>query len=102
LDTPRLILREMRSEDATELLRVFADPRVMASFGAPPFGEVRMDGSVGICPISECGAGDSRPRRRARSAISPSRTCSSNGSLAEQVERNGVADWLYAMDATRR
>jgi ribosomal-protein-alanine N-acetyltransferase len=46
LETPRLILREMRSEDATELLAVFADPRVMESFGAPPFDAPRMDAWV--------------------------------------------------------
>jgi RimJ/RimL family protein N-acetyltransferase len=47
LETRRLILREMRADDAAELLHVFADPRVMASFGAPPFDETRMGAWVG-------------------------------------------------------
>jgi RimJ/RimL family protein N-acetyltransferase len=42
LETERLILREMRAEDATELLAVFGDPKVMAAFAAQPFDAERM------------------------------------------------------------
>lgn len=42
LTTERLTLREMVAEDATDLLRVFGDPRVMAAFGVPPFDERQM------------------------------------------------------------
>jgi [ribosomal protein S5]-alanine N-acetyltransferase len=43
LETPRLILREMRADDAGALLKVFSDPLVMASFpGTPPFDVDRM------------------------------------------------------------
>ena len=42
LETERLILREMRAEDATELLAVFGDPKVMAAFAAAPFDAERM------------------------------------------------------------
>jgi RimJ/RimL family protein N-acetyltransferase len=46
IETPRLILRPMRAEDATDLLHVFADPTVMASFGYPPFDRAAMDAWV--------------------------------------------------------
>jgi [ribosomal protein S5]-alanine N-acetyltransferase len=43
LETPRLVLREMRADDAIELLKVFSDPRVIASFpGTMPFDAMRM------------------------------------------------------------
>ena len=48
LETARLILREMRAGDAIALLKVFSDPRVIASFpGAEPFDSSRMDLWVG-------------------------------------------------------
>jgi RimJ/RimL family protein N-acetyltransferase len=43
LETPRLILRPMREEDTDALLHIFADPRVMASFGAEPFDRPQME-----------------------------------------------------------
>jgi len=43
LETPRLILRPMRAEDTDALLRIFADPRVMVSFGVELFGMEQMD-----------------------------------------------------------
>ena len=44
LETPRLILREMRADDAPALLKVFSDPRVSASFpGTAPFDAKRME-----------------------------------------------------------
>ena len=43
LETPRLILRPMRAEDADDLLAVFGDQRVMASFDAEPFDRARME-----------------------------------------------------------
>ena len=47
LETPHLILREMRADDAKALLEVFADPVVMASFpGTPPFDLMRMEAWV--------------------------------------------------------
>ena len=47
LETARLILREMRGEDAEALLKVFSDPLVMASFpGTPPFDSARMEAWV--------------------------------------------------------
>ena len=48
LETPRLILREMRPDDAKALLKVFSDPRVMESFpGTTPFEPKRMETWVG-------------------------------------------------------
>jgi ribosomal-protein-alanine N-acetyltransferase len=47
LETPHLILREMRVDDANALLKVFSDPLVMASFpGTPPFDLMRMEAWV--------------------------------------------------------
>ena len=46
LETPRLLLRPMRADDARELLAVFADPLVMAAFASPPFGPTEMDAWV--------------------------------------------------------
>ncbi len=43
LETPRLVLRPMRADDVDDLLAVFGDPRVMASFGEPPFDRARME-----------------------------------------------------------
>lgn len=37
IETKRLLLRPMRAEDVDPLLRVFGDPKVMASFDAEPF-----------------------------------------------------------------
>jgi len=37
IETPRLLLRSMRAEDVDDLLVVFTDPRVMASFGGIRF-----------------------------------------------------------------
>ena len=42
LETPRLLLRPMREEDTPALLRIFADPQVMAAFGVAPFGWTEM------------------------------------------------------------
>jgi RimJ/RimL family protein N-acetyltransferase len=142
LETPRLILREMRSEDATELLRVFADPRVMASFGAPPFDAVRMDAWVrrnlshqdeygyglfavihkggcswrllgrglateAACAVRDLAFADLQLKRLVSlirvGNVASRRVAEKVGmSLAEQVERNGIAYWLYAIDAMRR
>jgi len=163
LETPRLILREMRSEDATELLAVFADARVMASFGAPPFDAARMDAWVrrnlshqgeygyglfavihkedrmliGDCGLEQMDVGaelgydlrsDYWGRGLATEAacavrdlafadlqlkrlvslirvgnLASRRVAEKAGmSLADQVDRSGVAYWLYAIDATRR
>lgn len=44
--TPRLLLRPMHAEDAADLLAVFADPKVMASFGNFLFDRAMMDGWV--------------------------------------------------------
>ncbi len=41
--TPRLLLRPMRAEDAAELLYIFGDTKVMASFGSAPFDHTQMD-----------------------------------------------------------
>jgi ribosomal-protein-alanine N-acetyltransferase len=47
LETPHLVLREMRADDASALLKVFSDPLVMASFpGTPPFDARRMEAWV--------------------------------------------------------
>ena len=43
IETPRLLLRSMREDDTDALLGIFADPRVMASFGAEPFGVPEME-----------------------------------------------------------
>jgi ribosomal-protein-alanine N-acetyltransferase len=163
LETPRLILREMRSEDATELLRVFADPHVMASFGAPPFDAARMDawvrrnlshqrehgyglfgvihkedrmliGDCGLehmdvgaelgydlrsdywgrglateaaCAVRDLAFADLQLKRLVSlirvGNLASRRVAEKVGmSLAEQVDRSGVAYWLYAIDARRR
>ncbi len=43
LDTPRLSLRLMQPADRDALLKIFADPKVMASFDAAPFDCHQMD-----------------------------------------------------------
>jgi ribosomal-protein-alanine N-acetyltransferase len=43
LETERLVLREMRAEDAEPLLGLFGDPRFMAAFDAAPFDRAAMD-----------------------------------------------------------
>ena len=42
LETPRLWLRPMKPDDVESLLAIFADPKVMAAFDAPPFDRVQM------------------------------------------------------------
>ena len=44
LETDRLRLRPMREDDLDALLAIFADARVMAAFGEPPFGRAQMAG----------------------------------------------------------
>ncbi|MHC4862047.1 MAG: GNAT family N-acetyltransferase [Planctomycetota bacterium] len=43
IDTSRLTLRLMTRDDVDDMLVIFADPRVMASFGVPPFDRTRME-----------------------------------------------------------
>jgi RimJ/RimL family protein N-acetyltransferase len=43
IETPRLLLRPMRAEDAPPLLRVFGDPMVMAAFDEVPFDLPQME-----------------------------------------------------------
>lgn len=43
IETARLLLRRMTAEDTDELLLVFSDPRVMASFGGQLFDRARME-----------------------------------------------------------
>lgn len=42
LETSRLHLRSMRPSDIDELIHIFGDPRVMASFNAAPFDRTQM------------------------------------------------------------
>lgn len=42
LETDRLFLRRMRAEDVDDLLRIFTDPKVMASFGGELFSREQM------------------------------------------------------------
>ena len=42
LETPRLRLRLMQADDVDHLFAIFADPKVMAAFGEPPFDRARM------------------------------------------------------------
>ena len=42
LETPRLQLRLMQAADVDLLLAIFADPKVMAAFGVPPFDRAQM------------------------------------------------------------
>lgn len=42
LETPRLYLRLMQASDLCGLLKIFADPKVMDSFGEAPFNEEQM------------------------------------------------------------
>jgi RimJ/RimL family protein N-acetyltransferase len=44
LETPRLRLRLMKTSDLYDLLKIFGDPRVMASFDTEPFGRDEMEG----------------------------------------------------------
>jgi RimJ/RimL family protein N-acetyltransferase len=44
IETTRLLLRPMRWADVDDLLHIFADPRVMASFGVAPFDRAQMEG----------------------------------------------------------
>lgn len=46
LETTRLFLRPMKSDDVDALLHIFSDPKVMASFGEQPFDRERMLGWV--------------------------------------------------------
>jgi RimJ/RimL family protein N-acetyltransferase len=46
IETDRLLLRRMTAEDTEELLRIFSDPRVMASFGGELFDRARMEAWV--------------------------------------------------------
>ena len=46
LETARLRLRPMVAEDVDDLLAVFADPKVMASFGGTLFDRQQMEGWV--------------------------------------------------------
>jgi len=43
LETRRLLLRPMILADVSELLQIFSDAKVMASFGVPPFGLGEME-----------------------------------------------------------
>jgi ribosomal-protein-alanine N-acetyltransferase len=43
IETARLLLRPMRAEDTDALLAIFADPKVMAAFGAAPFDRAQME-----------------------------------------------------------
>jgi len=42
LETTRLSLRLMQSSDLDDLLKIFADAKVMASFGRAPFNREQM------------------------------------------------------------
>ncbi len=42
IETPRLVLRPMQPTDLDDLLRIFTDPRVMASFGGELFPREQM------------------------------------------------------------
>lgn len=44
LETPRLHLRLMQDSDLDDLLKIFGDPKVMASFDSPPFNREQMKG----------------------------------------------------------
>jgi RimJ/RimL family protein N-acetyltransferase len=43
IKTPRLVLRTMRPDDIEDLLLIFGDPKVMASFSSPPFDRKQME-----------------------------------------------------------
>ena len=43
IETAHLLLRPMRPEDVDDLLGIFTDPKVMASFGVAPFDRRRME-----------------------------------------------------------
>ena len=42
LETPHLTLRLMEAADADQLIHIFADPKVMASFASAPFSAEQM------------------------------------------------------------
>jgi ribosomal-protein-alanine N-acetyltransferase len=43
IETSRLLLRPMQAADVDDLWRIFADPKVMAAFGVPPFDREQME-----------------------------------------------------------
>ena len=43
LETPRLMLRPILASDVDEPLHIFANPKVMASFGETPFRREQME-----------------------------------------------------------
>ncbi len=43
IETARLLLRPMRADDVEDLLGIFADPRVMASFGGVLFDRRQLE-----------------------------------------------------------
>lgn len=59
LDTHRLHLRSMVSDDLDDLLKIFGDPRVMASFNEPPFTRLQMQGWLdrNLAHQERCGYG---------------------------------------------
>jgi len=59
LDTQRLHLRSMVSDDLDDLLNIFGDPRVMASFNEPPFTRQQMQGWLdrNLAHQKRCGYG---------------------------------------------
>jgi RimJ/RimL family protein N-acetyltransferase len=46
IETARLLLRPMEPGDMDALLSIFADPKVMAAFSAPPFNQEQMQAWV--------------------------------------------------------
>jgi RimJ/RimL family protein N-acetyltransferase len=46
LETPRLHLRMMEIADLDDLLKIFGDPKVMASFNSSPFNKAQMEGWI--------------------------------------------------------
>ncbi|MBN2543435.1 GNAT family N-acetyltransferase [bacterium] len=42
IETARLSIRNMRQSDFNELMKIFCDPKVMASFDSPPFSKEQM------------------------------------------------------------
>lgn len=47
IETDRLLLRPMVAEDTDALLRIFGDPKVMATFDTEPFDRGQMEGWCG-------------------------------------------------------
>lgn len=112
IETERLLLREMRSEDVDDLLCIFSDPLVMASFGGKGETELGYDfrsdhwkqgfATEAAAAVRDFGFHSLR-LPRIISLIRPGNRSSQRVAekirmtLAEEISRSGQAYWVYAV-----